>query len=92
MTAPVAAQTPAELTYWIWEHRERLPMFVIYDKPERPGKFIALLWLSLPSPEYQQYALWSDDLDKLRDQLTGLGLTHLSPNENDDPTVLEIWL
>jgi hypothetical protein len=84
-------KTPAELAYWIWEHRERMPMFVVYaHHPEH--KFVAVLWLSLPSPERQDVLLASPNIDALRDQLAGLGMTHLSRSEKDDPNILEIWL
>jgi hypothetical protein len=78
---------------WLYELRDRLPMFVIYDHPsDRPDFYVARLWLSLPEPAASGYVIMDPDLERLQESMASMGLTKLMPQEGDDPVILETWL
>lgn len=77
----------------LWEHRERLPMFTVYDHPrDQPDVYVARLWFTLPKAEATNLILRHPELEVIRDELRGLGLVHLMRQEADDPAILETWL
>jgi hypothetical protein len=68
-------------------------MWTIYRPTTRdyPGRWIARLHLSLPTPEPTQYVILADTLEALRARLP-LDLTRLARNPEDDPVIEEVWL
>ena len=86
------AMIPA-LVRFLYDLRERLPMFTVYDHPlDRPDVFVARLWTTLPEPNAVAFVLTAARLDTIRNALDALGLVHLSRNPEDDAKILETWL
>lgn len=86
------AKLPA-LRQFMYEHRERLPLFAVYDHPrDMPDYFVARLWVSLPAPVASYIVIYDTSLRRLRETLEALGLIHLDRSQPDDPAILEIWL
>lgn len=71
-----------------------MSMWVVYDHPlDYPTVFVARRHEvtkegSRPTDE----AIASSNLDLLRDELVGRGLTPLLRNDGDDAKVVEVWL
>lgn len=77
----------------LYEARERLPMFTVYDHPrDFPHAYVARLWLTLPEAQPTELMLAHPELDVLRDELAHLGLTQLNRSPGDDPAILETWI
>lgn len=77
----------------LWEHRDRLPMFTVYDRPsDQPDVYVARLWLTLPKAEATNLILRHPELEAIRDELRGLGLTQLMRQAGDDPKIVETWI
>lgn len=77
---------------FLYDLREHLPMFVVYDHPQDfPEHYVAALWLTTPHTRVR-YVLRSSTLDRLRHVLEVFGLVHLHRNDGDDPVILETWL
>jgi len=77
----------------VWDNRARMPSFVIYDHPKDfPDHFVARLWWGLPECVGTAFTIRSTEIDTLRDLMESAGLVKLSPNEGDDPIILETWL
>jgi hypothetical protein len=75
------------------DNRERLPMFVIYDRPkDHPDQYVARLWWTLPEQHATNFTIRSKDLEALWDIMEGCGLVKLLPMPGDDPVILETWL
>lgn len=76
----------------LWEHRERLPMFTVFAHPsDHPDAYVARLALTRPELQITNLILRHPDLDVLRDELAGLGLTQLSRSPEDPPNIVETW-
>ena len=73
--------------------RGRVPMLVIYRPVTReyPGRWVARLWVTLPTPRPTRRVLLHDNLDALRDMLP-VGLTLLVRAPQDPPEIKEVWL
>lgn len=79
----------SRLTY---DHRDRLPMWVVYDHPrDYPQHFVARMHLTLPSPQPTDHVIVASALSAIYDKLP-LGLVKLARMEGDDPNILEVWL
>jgi hypothetical protein len=77
----------------LYELREKLPMFVVYDHPsDYPDHFVARLWVSLPIPQPMQLQIRSAHIESLRDIFEQAGLTLLTRSEHDEPVILETWI
>lgn len=77
----------------LWEHRDRLPMFTVYDHPrDQPDVYVARLWLTLPKAEPTNLILSHPEIEAIRAELRGLGLTRLMRRPEDDPKIMETWL
>lgn len=86
----VGAGHIAQLMY---EHRERLPMFVVYrDAPDLDVPYAARMWLTLPKGEATNVVLGFASLRGARDALSRLGLTNLGRDVNDEPQIVESWV
>jgi hypothetical protein len=84
---------PDLLPSLLYEHRDRLPMFVVYDHPsDHPDHYVARLWVTLPEAAPTNVLLKHPDLDVIRDELERLGLAHLARQAADDPKILETWI
>ena len=78
---------------FLYDLRERLPMFVVYDHPaDHPEHYVARLWLSLPENTPTYLLARTKDLAVLRQFLEACGLVHLDRQPGDVPVVLETWL
>lgn len=79
--------------YYRAEQGGRLPMWTVYGTATReyPGKFVARLWHSLPSPEPTEYVLLHAELDGLRGMIP-LTCTRLARQPDDAPEIIEVWL
>lgn len=81
------------LIKFLYDLRESLPMFVVYDHPtDQPEHFVARMWRTLPEPLPLYFMVRSEKLDTIRSFLDAAGLVHLSRNPDDDPAILETWL
>lgn len=77
---------------FLFDLRDRLPMFVVYDHPaDFPDHYVARLWVSHP-PTPIRFVLRAMTLAALQDTLDALGLVHLMRHEADDPAVVETWV
>jgi hypothetical protein len=71
-----------------------LSIWVVYDHPlDYPSEFVARRHEvtakgSRPTPE----AMASHNIDLLRDELAGRGLTMIPRMDGDDPNIMETWL
>jgi hypothetical protein len=90
-----AGASPALITatlQFLYDEREKLPMFVVYDHPvDFPQHYVAVLWVSAPVLRLP-YVLRASTIERLRDMLDALGLTHLHRYPDDDPRIMETWL
>jgi len=70
---------------------EALSIWTVYDHPsDYPSSYVARLWFN-DQPTGSLIA--ADDLEVVREiLLTQMGLTRLERAENDDPTIVEVWL
>jgi len=82
--------SPAKLHY---HFRERLPMWVIYRPVTReyPGKWVARMHLTLPTPRHTGFVILHDSIEALRDALPP-GLACLERSPDDAPQIAEVWL
>lgn len=91
-TLPGDPLVPATVRF-LYDLRERLPMFVVYDHPaDFPDHFVARLWVSVPQQMAFRFVLRARTLDALYDALEAFGLTHLSRQEGDAPEIIGSWL
>ena len=78
---------------WLYESRERLPQFVIYDRPtDFPDMYVARLWWTLPEPQPTSFVIRSKGSESLRGIMENAGLTQLTRSPEDDPKIVETWL
>lgn len=76
-----------------YDLREHLPMWVVYGPSTRdhPGQWVTRMHLSLPTSESTNTFFLADSLESIRAGLPR-GLTNVSPQSFDDPTIVEVWL
>lgn len=69
---------------------DALSMWVIYDHPtDYPEWFVARQWLG---EEPTGKAVFSNDLEVLRQHMRDRGLGCLTRMPDDDPVIVEVWL
>lgn len=67
----------------------RIPMIVVYDHPiDCPTKFVARLF---DLDKLTKYAIVADSLEELQENIPPR-FFRLARQENDDPTIVEIWV
>jgi hypothetical protein len=73
--------------------QEKLPMWVVYNKETKdyPGLYVARMHLALPEPMATRFVMTHESLHGLRELLPP-GLCMLKRAEQDEPTIIEIWL
>ena len=87
-----AALIPA-LIKFLYDLREQLPMFVVYDHPsDHPDHFIARLWTGLPEPKPIYFSVRASTIEPIRVVMDACGLVHLDRSPSDAPTILETWI
>jgi hypothetical protein len=73
---------------------EGLSIWTVYDHPhDYPAEFVARRCIvDRGGITLTRELLRSQDVDKIRSKLEGLGLTRLSRSPDDDPVIMETWL
>ena len=73
--------------------RKRLPMWVVYRPTTReyPGKWVARMHVSLPSPRPTRFVLCHDTAPELREMLPPY-LRNLGRYPGDPPEIEEVWV
>lgn len=71
-----------------------LIMWTVYDHPaDFPDCFVARRWrVTADGPQAMSQVITSGDLDLLRREMAGMGLTVLNRSPDDDPKIVEVWL
>lgn len=83
---------PTALDYDASDH-ERLPMWVVYDRPsDYPDSFVARRFVTPPEPRPTAEFRTAHDIDELREHFVRLGLAKLDRDLTDDPKIVEVWL
>ena len=72
----------------------KLEMWTVYDHPaDFPDGYVARKFVvDGPEPKPTDVAMWSVDLEEVRDFLENLGLTCLARSEGDEPQIVESWV
>ena len=90
-TDPASPLSPA-LAKLLYDLREQLPMFVVYDRPsDFPEHVVARLWTTFPERPIRLIAK-AEKVEAIRVFLDGCGLVHLDRQPGDHPSILETWL
>ena len=77
----------------LWDLRDQLPHLVVYDHPDdQPDHYIARLWTTRPELACHDFMFGFTDIDRLRQYMELLGLTHLARSPADPPHIMETWL
>lgn len=73
--------------------RARLPVWVVYQPVTReyPGKWVARMHVSLPSPRPTRFVLCHDTAAELREMLPP-GLLNIGRQPGDPPEIHEVWV
>lgn len=70
-------------------------IYAIYDHPkDYPDMFVCRRWQLIDgvnTPDWEPEML-CQDVDRIREMLTHMGLVKLMPPEGEDPVILETWL
>lgn len=84
-------------TYYLRLHaklsrRGRMPLWTVYDvtTAEYPGKFVARMFVTLPSPRPTRYVIVHPTLSGLRAVIPS-GLICLCRHPLDPPEIIETW-
>jgi hypothetical protein len=81
------------LIKFLYDLREKLPMFVVYDRPsDFPEHVVARMWTTLPEAKPIHFVMRASNIERVRDVLEACGLVHLDRSPEDDPRILETWL
>lgn len=73
--------------------RERLPMWVLYDRPsDHPDAYVARLHYSLPAPAPTDHHVITADVEALRLVLADLGCTRIARHPMDEAQIMETWI
>jgi hypothetical protein len=87
---------PASAVYFAklhWRLRDRLPMWVVYDKYTReyPGVFVARMHVTLPEPKATRFVMTHDTLDELR-AIIPASCVSIGRYPEDVPEIIEVWI
>jgi len=76
-----------------WMLRHKLPIWTVYfpTTTDYPGKWVARMFLSLPTAQSTNHVILGDSLDEIHRQLPP-GLWRIECSENDDPVIHESWI
>lgn len=87
-----------DVTQIHWQHRERLPMWTIYDHPsDYPEGYVARMFLSLPGEDRREatgptgYAVFGSTLEEVREAMP-YGTFAFARYPGDEPHIVEVWL
>jgi hypothetical protein len=92
MSEPDPADPPAVLL-WLYEHRDRLPMWTVFDHPaDYPDSYVARCAFSLPTHEPTGVVLIGQELEPIRFRLASFGLTPMQRSPSDAAHIMETWI
>jgi len=92
MSTDVTAPCRALLEQMQAQFRERLPMWVVTERPrDFPNDYVARLHLTLPTNVPTAVGIRRPTLGELRAALPR-GLHRLERSPADDPVIVEVWL
>lgn len=74
--------------------KRSLEWWVVYDHPkDYPDGYVARKWIAnAEDAGPTDVAMWSNNLEEVRDFLENLGLVKLARDPSDDPVIVESWI